>query len=158
MAKCPVCNTRKGKRKCAIVNNEFVCSLCCANTRKEELCLDCVFYLPPQHDYDAVPAFSVAVLANNHALQNYSRLIENAFSAPNPQDAVAMLELLIDKYHFKELEVKTGNPLWLSGFESAQSVIKTDLHELDNETLINLLGAMRYVVKGKIETIQAVLV
>lgn len=156
MAKCPVCNTRKGKRKCAIVNNDFVCSLCCANTRKEELCLDCVFYQPPQHDYDAVPAFSAAVVVNNHALQNYSHLIENAFSALSPQDTIAMLELLMDKYHFNESELKTGNPLWLSGFESADNVIKTALKDVDNETLINLLGAMRYLAKSKIENIQAV--
>lgn len=151
MAKCPVCNTRKGKRKCAIVNNEFVCSLCCANTRKEDLCLDCVFYQPPQHDYDAVPAFSAAVMANNHALQNYSQLIENAFSAPNLQDAIAMLELLIDKYHFNESEPKIANSLWLTGGAAAEDVIKTALKDVDNETLINLLGAMRHAVKSRVE-------
>lgn len=151
MAKCPVCNARKGKRKCGIVNNEFVCSLCCANTRKEELCLDCVFYQPPQHNYDSAPAFSASVMVNNHALQNYQHLIENALSSNTPQDTIAMLELLMNKYHFKETEIKTHNSLWQSGFETADNVIKTDLKELDNETLINLLGAMRSSIKERIQ-------
>jgi hypothetical protein len=155
MAKCPVCNTRKGKRKCAIVNNQFVCSLCCANTRKEEICLDCVFYLPLQHNYDAVPAFSAAVLANNHALQNYSHRLENAYQAPNPQDALAIIELLLNKYHFNEAEIKTSNALWQAGFETADHVIKADLQEIDHETLINLLGAMRNTHKNSIENLQA---
>lgn len=155
MAKCPVCNIRKGKRKCAIVNNQFVCSLCCANTRKEEICLDCVFYLPPQHNYDAVPAFSAAVLANNHALQNYSHQLENAYNAPTPQDALAIIELLINKYHFNEADIKNSNALWQSGFEAADNLIKSGLQEIDNETLINLLGAMRNGLKNSIESLQA---
>lgn len=150
MAKCPVCNTRKGKRKCRIVNDDFVCSLCCANTRKEELCLDCVFYQPPQHDYDAVPAFSATVMVNNHALQSFQQLIENACGVASPQDAIAVFELLINKYHFKETEIKTDNLLWQSAFESADNVIKNNLKDVDNETLINLLGAMRSLVKAKI--------
>jgi hypothetical protein len=151
MAKCPVCNTRKGKRKCAIVNNDFVCSLCCGNTRKEELCLDCVFYQPPQYDYDEVPAFSATVLVNNHALQNYSHLIENTFAAANSQDAIAMIELLINKYYFKELEIKSENLVWQSGFEAAVKVIQNELQDIDAETFINLLGAMRFAVKDKIK-------
>ncbi len=155
MAKCPVCNIRKGKRKCGIVNNQFVCSLCCASTRKEELCGDCVFYLPPQHNYDAVPAFSAAVLANNHALQNYSHQLENAYNAANPQDALAIIELLMNRYHFNEAEIKSSNALWQSGFAAADNVIKTDLQEVDNETLVNLLGAMRNGLKNTLENLQA---
>lgn len=149
-AKCPVCNTRKGKRKCGIVNNKFVCSLCCANTRKKELCLDCVFYQPPQYNYDAVSAFSAAVLTNNHALQNYQHLIEKALNSNTSEDTLTMLELLINKYHFQETEIKSDNSLWQSGFKAADNVITTDLKDLDNETLINLLGAMRSSIKEKI--------
>lgn len=155
MAKCPVCNTRKGKRKCGIVNDQFVCSLCCANTRKEEICLDCVFYQPPQHNYDVVPAFSAAVLANNHALQNYSDQLENAYNASNPQDALAIIELLINKYHFNETEIQSSNAVWQAGFESADNLIKAELQEIDNETLVNLLGAMRNRYKNSIESLQA---
>jgi len=150
MAKCPVCNTRKGKRKCGIVNNEFVCSLCCVNTRKEELCLDCVFYQSPQHDYNVVPAFSVTVMANNHALQNYHQAIATAYNAANSHDALTIIELLINKYYFKDAEIKSENSLWQSGFEAADNMIQNKLQDIDEETLINLLGAMRSLVKTRI--------
>ena len=150
MAKCPVCNTRKGKRKCGIVNNDFVCSLCCANTRKEELCLNCVFYQPLQHDYEKAPAFSIAVLIHNHALQSYQQRIEKALNSNTAQDSLAMIELLMDKYHFKDAEIKITHPLWQSGFEAANHLIINELQGLDEDILTNLLGAMRLAIKEKI--------
>jgi hypothetical protein len=150
MAKCPVCNTRKGKRKCGIVNHQFVCSLCCANTRKTELCLDCVFYQAPQKNYDAIPSFSASIMANNHALENYQQAITQAFGLESPQDILAIIELMMDHYYFKETEIKTDNVAWLSGFNAANHVIQNELHDLDGETLINLLGAMRFSLKEKI--------
>ncbi len=150
MAKCPVCDTRKGKRKCLIADNQFVCSLCCANTRKEELCLDCVFYQPPQHNYEVIPAFSATAIANKHALQQYTQAIEQTFTGDTAQDRLAILELLINKYYFKETGLATANPVWIAGFETADSVINTQLSELDEETLINLLGAIRLVTKNQL--------
>lgn len=150
MAKCPICNTRKGKRKCGIVNNDFVCSLCCASTRKQELCLDCVYYQPPQHNYDEVPAFSATVLANNHALHHYQDLIETALNADTEENKIAMIELLINKYHFKETEIKVGNSLWQTGFEAADNIIQNELTDVDEETLINLLGTIRCSIREKI--------
>jgi hypothetical protein len=151
MAKCPVCDTRKGKRKCLLVNDQFVCSLCCAATRKAELCSACVFYHPPQHNYQEVPAFSATVIANNHALQQYSQAIENAFAVDNLHDRSAMLELLINKYYFKETDLSSANSLWQSGFTAADNLIKTELKDVDEETLINLLGAMWAITKNSIE-------
>lgn len=151
MAKCPVCDTRKGKRKCLLVHHQFVCSLCCANTRKEELCLNCVFYQPPQHNYAKVPCFSVAGITNNHALQNYAHAIENAFAMENAHDKLAILELLINKYFFKETEINSSNPLWQSGFLAVEYLIQSELKAIDEETLINLLGAMRSIIKNSID-------
>lgn len=144
MAKCPVCNTRKGKRKCAIVNNEFVCSLCCANTRKEELCLDCVFYQPPQYNYGKVPIFSDAVLENNHALKNYHDLIMKALNANSVHDLLAMVELLIIKYHFKETELKFQKPEWETGFNDTNVLIQSKLNDFDEEIVVNLLSTIRH--------------
>ena len=36
MAKCPMCNSKKGKRVCKLVENQKVCSLCCGTTRNSE--------------------------------------------------------------------------------------------------------------------------
>jgi hypothetical protein len=143
MAKCPVCNTRKGKRKCTLVNDAFVCSLCCANTREEESCLACVFYTPPHYDYEKVPAFSIAVLENNHALKGYQKIIESALNSNTPHDVLAVLELLIIKRHFKETELKFKQPEWQISLNAVETVIQTQLTALDEETVINLLGAMR---------------
>ena len=150
MAKCPVCDIRKGKRKCARVNNAFICSLCCANMREEELCGECVFYQPPHYDYEKVPAFSIIALENNHALQNYQHLIENAIAAQTVQDLLAIIELLLIKYHFKEAEVKLQQSKWEIGFKAAVNLIESKLAEFDEDIVINLLGAMRHAALNKI--------
>jgi len=36
MAKCPMCNSKKGKRVCKLVKNQKVCSLCCGTTRNTD--------------------------------------------------------------------------------------------------------------------------
>lgn len=43
MAKCPICGSRKGKRKC-LVKAGPICTLCCGETREEETCRGCPFY------------------------------------------------------------------------------------------------------------------
>ena len=59
MAKCPICNSRKGKRKC-LISDSFICSLCCGNIRKAETCLGCTFYQKPKRKYNEVPGiFSI---------------------------------------------------------------------------------------------------
>ena len=64
MAKCPVCNSRKGKRKCLIADSS-ICSLCCGNTRTAETCANCVFYQKPRRKYSEVPAYTVSEMDGN---------------------------------------------------------------------------------------------
>jgi hypothetical protein len=154
MAKCPICTIRKGKRKCLISNNQFICSLCCASTRKEETCSICVFYLPPQHDYDKAPAFSVSAIANNHALERYCQTIRDGFKnvgVLDIQDEIAIIELLMNKHYFHEEDVYSSNALHKAGFAAADSVIATELAEVDEDILANLLGAMRLAAKSQEE-------
>ena len=47
MAKCPIYNSRKGKRQCLIAGSS-VCSLRCGNTRNPDLCLEYRFYQKPK--------------------------------------------------------------------------------------------------------------
>jgi hypothetical protein len=142
MAKCPVCGIRKGKRKCLIAQAQFVCSLCCANTRQEELCSSCAFYHPPQHDYSALPVFSQAVMANNHALQDYSQKLDMVMAVEDNADKLAILELLLNRYHFDETELKFDNPRCIEGFNNAMALINNEL-DMDDETLVGLLNTMR---------------
>lgn len=41
--KCALCHERKGKRDCKLMSSQFICSLCCAATRKTE-CAGCSHY------------------------------------------------------------------------------------------------------------------
>lgn len=50
MAKCPICNSSKGKRKCLIIDG-MICSFCCGSTRTEEACTKCMFYQKPKRKY-----------------------------------------------------------------------------------------------------------
>ncbi len=43
MAKCLMCGEKKGKRACHRMDGD-VCSLCCGQTRNEDLCVPCEFY------------------------------------------------------------------------------------------------------------------
>lgn len=77
MAKCPICSSRKGKRKCLIAD-ALICSQCCGDTRTEEVCLACVFYQKPKRKYSEVPAYSVSEMDHNMDLQGYGNAIEGA--------------------------------------------------------------------------------
>ncbi len=70
MAKCTICNSRKGKRKC-LLSDSFVCSLCCGNTRTEEACSECGFYQKPKRQYNEVPAYFVSEMDGNMELESY---------------------------------------------------------------------------------------
>ena len=102
MAKCPICNTRKGKRKCLIADG-LICSLCCGNTRTEKACSKCVFYQKPKRKYNEVPAYSVSEMDGNMELESYGNSIEGALCAYdienegklNDSDAIRIIELLI---------------------------------------------------------------
>ena len=77
MAKCPICNSRKGKRQCLIAGSP-VCSLCCGKIRKPDLCLECRFYRKPKRKYNDVPAYSVSEMDGNLELEAYGNVIEGA--------------------------------------------------------------------------------
>ena len=77
MAKCLICNSRKGKRKC-LISDSFICSLCCGNIRKAETCLGCAFYQKPKRKYNEVPAYSVSDMDGNIELESYGNAIEGA--------------------------------------------------------------------------------
>lgn len=43
MAKCTICLSRKGKRKC-LVTHTFICNLCCGQIWKEHTCSSCSYF------------------------------------------------------------------------------------------------------------------
>jgi len=156
MAKCPICNSRKGKRSCLIAETA-ICSLCCGNTRTAEACVGCGFYQPPKRDYNAVPAYSVSEMDGNTELERYGNAIEGALCAFDAQqeyaltdkDAIRIIELLMDRYHFEDQTIAEGSQLVKGGVEQVDNAIKEDLAGISRERLVKVLGVIRFVARRR---------
>ena len=159
MAKCPICNSRKGKRKC-LISDSFICSLCCGNIRKAETCLGCAFYQKPKRKYNEVPAYSVSDMDGNTELESYSNAVEGALCSCDIEsgnklrdsDAIRMIELLIDMYHFKDNQVEVDSQIIANGMKYLDDVIREDLKDVDNEIIVKILGIIRFVAKRRTNT------
>jgi len=156
MAKCPICNSRKGKRKCLIVDGP-ICSQCCGNTRTEEACLECAYYQKPKRKYNEVPAYSVSEMEGNVKLQSYGNSIEGALCAYDikidgelkDSDAIKIIELLIDKYHFQDQKMDQENEIIANGVNHVEKAIIEDLKKVGNDEIVKILGVIRFVAKRR---------
>ncbi len=156
MAKCPICNSKKGKRHCLIADSP-ICSLCCGETRKPELCLECQYYQKPKRKYNEVPAYSVSEMDGDMELESYGNAIEGALCAYDidnenilkDSDAIRVVELLIDRYHFKDHQIDTDSRLVLNGVNHVKEAIEKDLHDVNNEIIVKTLGVIRFVAKRR---------
>lgn len=156
MAKCPICNSRKGKRKCLIAGSP-VCSLCCGNTRKPELCLECRFYQKPKRQYNDVPAYSVSEMDGNTELEDYGNAIEGSLCSYDIEngnnlrdsDAIRIIEVLIDLHHFGDQQIATERQLIANGVDYVEEAIRKDLRGVSNEIIVKILGVIRFVAKRR---------
>jgi len=158
MAKCLVCNTRKGKRKCQLVDG-MVCSLCCGQTRGKEACQGCGYYKEtvPRKNYNQIPYYSTETMDSDPQLQVYSNAIEGALCAFDNEtgnrirdkDAIRILELLLDKYYFKEDITGISDPILERGFNFVKDVIDTDLEDVSQVELTKVLGVIRFVARRR---------
>lgn len=159
MVKCPICNSRKGKRKC-LIEDGLICSLCCGNTRTEEACSECVFYQKPKKKYNEVPAYSVSEMDGNMELESYGNSIEGALCAYdieiegklNDSDAIRIIELLIDKYHFQDQEIEQEHQTVVNGVNYVNKLIREDLRDVENEKIVKILGVIRFVARRRTKT------
>jgi hypothetical protein len=159
MAKCPVCNSRKGKRTCLIADG-LICSLCCGTTRREELCLKCRFFQRPIRKYSETPAYTVSDMSGNPERESCGNFIEGALCAYDTNnnnslkdnDAIRIVELLIDKYHFLDHEMNEQSPLILNGAYFVDKSINEDLSDVSKEIIVKVLGVIRFVAKRRTKT------
>ena len=157
MAKCPVCHSRKAKRKCLVTSEGAICSLCCGETRREETCSGCPYYHPPQRKYNEVPSYTPVQMDANDELQDYSYAIEGAIGAFDRRTGckikddvpIRIYEKLLDKYYFKDEKVTIENKLLEDGFGHVQSVIESDLKGIDEEKLVKVLGVLHFIAKRR---------
>jgi hypothetical protein len=156
MAKCLICNSRKGKRQCLIADG-LICSLCCGNTRTEATCSKCVFYQKPKRRYEEVPRYSVSEMDGNMDLQSYGNAIEGALCAYdietegklNDSDAIRIIELLIDKYHFQDQKMDDDHQIIVNGVDFVDKSIKEDFKDVEDQEVVRVLGVIRFVAKRR---------
>lgn len=151
MAKCLICNSRKGKRKCKAVD-ALVCSLCCGQSRDTEKCTDCSFYKDASHNrnYGKVPYYGTQQMADSIALQDIANIIESTLCAFDNETennltdktALQLLELAFDKYHFNDSELVFSDPALETPFKKMSQLIENDLADTPGEQLIKVMAAI----------------
>ena len=156
MSKCPMCNAKKGKRVCKLVDNEKVCSLCCGTTRDLE-CAGCEHYKSPleSRKYSVVPRYSPQDMEHDFELQGHSNDIESALCKIDKEynlelkDEVALniYKLLMDKYYFKDSQFVFKSDIVRDGFELLVKIIEHI--DIEEEMLIKTLGVLYFIANRR---------
>lgn len=151
MAKCSICNSRKGKRKC-MANNSFVCSLCCGEFRNPDQCRTCSFYKDASHsrNYRDVPFYGTQQMSDSMDLQAIANVLESIlckfdFEGENEftdKTALQLLELYFCKYHFKDSEQVISNSSLKNQFEKMSQIIEQDLSDIAKEQRIKIMASV----------------
>lgn len=154
MAKCTICNSRKGKRNCKISSTN-ICSLCCGTSRTKENCMGCSYYKAPnlRKRYSQVPSYSTQTIADSPNLESYANSIESSLCAfddscdqqMNDDNALRIIELLLDHYHFKDSPESNDSERILQGFNYVGETIRHDLNDISEDKITKTLGTLHFV-------------
>ena len=135
MAKCTVCDSRKGKRRCKTMET-FICSPCCGEIRSQEKCAGCSFCkdASANRNYRLVPHYSTEEMANSPELEDISEVIETALCRlwaaddknVNDRTVSRLVEILLDRYHFNDAEA-LSDPMLTAGCQLLVRTIKYEL-------------------------------
>jgi hypothetical protein len=151
MAKCFVCDSRKGKREC-LLSDTPICSLCCGNTRCEEKCTGCSFYKPKssRRAYRDVPQYAPSQMQRHLELGVISNAIEATFCSYDASCEktlrdpllIRILELLMDKYYFGDEAPLESDQKILDGYNLVLNTIAEEqkLEAFSDEKLVKVLG------------------
>jgi len=151
MAKCVVCNSKKGKRYCK-AENAYICSLCCGQTRSFEKCSGCSFYEGSSiyRNYKKVPYFNTQQMSDSIELQEISNVVESILCSFDMESndeftdkiALNLLELAFDKYYFQD-SVKSLNKSPLKAqLEQFIELIENDLPEISKEEILKVMASI----------------
>lgn len=154
MAKCSICNSRKGKRKC-IDSSTFICSLCCGTSGNEIKCNGCSFYKDrsSNRNYRKVPHFSIHEMKDDFELQKISELIERGLciideeNDINDSHATRFIGLLLDKYYFKDEPVVFKSEFEKEGFLFIDGHIVENFSDIQTEVIYKVLSAILRSIK-----------
>lgn len=152
MAKCTVCNTRKAKRTC-VITHTMICPACCGVTRSKQSCGDCQFYRIPKRKYNEVPSYTPLEMQNDMDLQDYANAIEGSLVSFDLSTEgtirddlpIRVIELLLDTYYFHDETLDFNDELTEHAYHYVKEIIETDLPDIPTDTMIKVLGAIRFV-------------
>lgn len=151
MAKCPICNMRKGKRKC-VAEAALVCSLCCGQSRGGAKCDGCSYFkdASSKRHYHKIPRYSTQEMSDSDRLQDISNVIESIFckfdielaNAFYDRTALKLLELAFDKYHFNDTQLSFSDVAQESLFETMIEIIEKEVADTATEQLVKVMAAV----------------
>ncbi len=96
----------------------------------------------------------------NFELESYGNAIEGALVAYDfdagsrlrDSDAIRIIELLMDKYHFSSGLSRDENELIANGARYVDQVIGDDLKAINHEVITKVLGVIRFVARRRTKT------
>jgi hypothetical protein len=152
MSKCPVCDSRQGKRRCQ-AHGALVCSLCCGTSRAPTACHGCGFYKAPVRRYGDLPRYSTQQMADSTELQGISFPVEagvclldreRQFALRDTQ-AIAIFELLLDLYAFGDSRHTVAPRITQLDCGSVVDLVERELQPYDRATIAKVIAAVRFV-------------
>lgn len=67
----------------------------------------------------------------------------------NDSSAIRVLEMLLDRYHYKDPEVVETDSPTPEGFEMVLQSIAEDLPDIPEETIVKILGVIHFVARRR---------
>ncbi len=151
MAKCTICRSKKGKRKCRITET-FICSPCCGETRNADACEGCSYFSPASaaRNYKKAPHFPLKRMADDMVLEKMANVVESAICQFDEQEgrrltdraAAGVIERLLDKYYFNDADLNFASALEEKGFHFVDGVIVGDLDGPPDETFVKIIATV----------------
>ncbi len=151
MAKCTICNSRKGKRKCKATET-FICSQCCGESRSPEKCEGCSFFknASDNRNYRKLPYYTIQEMADSPKKEQIAMVIETSLhdvwmankQNVNDMTALRLVEMLLDKYYFNDSEPRSDDPALAAGYELLAERIGEELAQVPAEQQVKALGAI----------------
>ena len=119
--------------------------------------MECGYYRKPERKYNDVPRYSVREMDGNIELENYGNMIEGTLCSYDiengnklyDKEAIRIIELLIDKYHFGDNNIETDNAIIANGVGYVDDAIRKDLKKVSNEIIVKILGVIWFVAKRR---------
>lgn len=157
MAKCTLCNTRKGKRKCK-ASETFICSLCCGESRNQEKCEGCSFFKGSgSRNYRQVPHYTTLEMSNNPELEIISSVVETALCQvwqTNPyqvtdRTVTTLVELMLDQYHFNDIPPTLTDPVVAPARKLLLEIFERELPPVPAQTLVKVLTAVHRSIQRR---------